>query len=467
VLDSLDVIALRRWRAWSIEALALTRREIDSLNVFPVADSDTGSNLYVTLSAQIAPSAALGTVAAESRAMAAAALRGARGSSGVILSQLLRGAADALADSDAGNGPDVGVRGRALAAALVRAADAAYVAVSRPVEGTMLTVAREAARAATGAGTDELAFVVAAAVGAARAALRDTPDQLAVLAEAGVVDAGGRGLVVLLEVLQAVVDGRAMPEFATGSARPLRRRPAAADSAAQEVMYLLDADDDQVPALRTALDLVGEAVVVSGGGGVWNVHVHTDNPDAAIAAGRAVGVLDQVAVRPLADRPVPVIAAAGQLTALAAVSLIAAAGGALSVVVTPSAVAEPTVVIVIGHGATGAGLDAPGTELVEVDSVVQALAALGVHDPHQPVPQDAVSMAAAASATRHVEVDIATAAASLDGMLADSSEIVTLVGGSEEPLRRLAAAVAASRPALTLDVLVAAELGDVVLIGVE
>ncbi|GAB3848211.1 hypothetical protein GCM10029963_30810 [Micromonospora andamanensis] len=211
MLDTLDAAAVRRWCAGGLAALKRHQGEIDELNVYPVPDGDTGTNLVLTLtSAQQALAMDLDTHADgvstahghALRLMARGALLGARGNSGVILSQILRGLADALAAAPQ-------VRGRELAVALREATDAAYTAVARPVEGTVLSVVSAAAGAAEQAGSDELRVVARAAANAATAALARTPEQLPALARAGVVDAGGRGLCLLLDALVEVVTGRA------------------------------------------------------------------------------------------------------------------------------------------------------------------------------------------------------------------------------------------------------------------
>ncbi len=176
-----------------------------------------------------------------------------------------------------------------MTAAFEHAVTLAYAAVAQPVEGTMLTVARAAAEAARRTQSDRLDLVVAAAVLAAHDALRRTPSQLDVLSRAGVVDAGGRGIVVLLDVLQAVIDEREVILPAPRLASPTLDARDGSLSAAYEVMYLIDTTDDRVPALRAALDEIGEAVVVSGGDGLWNVHVHTDDAPAAVELGVAAG----------------------------------------------------------------------------------------------------------------------------------------------------------------------------------
>jgi dihydroxyacetone kinase-like predicted kinase len=218
VLETLDAAAVRRWCDGGLEALRAHQREIDDLNVYPVPDGDTGTNLVLTLTAahealgssggrEGGPGADDGGrdrsgddgVAGLMRRMARGALLGARGNSGVIVSQILRGMADTFAGG-------VAVRGSELARALRMATDAAYAAVARPVEGTVLSVVAAAAEAAGRIRSDNLVIVARAAARAATEALARTPQQLPVLAHAGVVDAGGRGLCLLLDALVKAVD---------------------------------------------------------------------------------------------------------------------------------------------------------------------------------------------------------------------------------------------------------------------
>ena len=205
-----DPTVLRGWAATGRDALEEAREEIDELNVYPVPDGDTGTNLHLTVEAAALTLTELPEAASPAETLATlarGALLGARGNSGVILSQVLRGLADAATHDAAELGP------ASWAAALTRGAEAAYAAVADPVEGTMLTVLREAAAAATTRAGDggDLADVVRAAATEATAALARTPDQLEVLRLAGVVDAGGRGVCVLLDALVAVVTGEARP----------------------------------------------------------------------------------------------------------------------------------------------------------------------------------------------------------------------------------------------------------------
>ncbi|MFI8459682.1 DAK2 domain-containing protein [Kitasatospora sp. NPDC085464] len=329
MLHTLDAPAVRSWCQLALRALGQAREEIDALNVYPVPDGDTGTNLYLTVESAAAevesrfadPAADPAPGLADAvRAMARGALVGARGNSGVILAQWLRGTAETLAE---GGGAEQ------LRAALQRAADSAYQAVAEPVEGTLLTVARVAAREAVRAG-DGLAQVADTAYRAARDALRHTPEQLAVLAENGVVDAGGRGLVAVLGALADAVAGQqpmgpvalrgdvravagceahvrppaarhhpslgslrdapfaaARPHYSLGS---LRDAPSVGPGhPAFEVIYLLDAPDEALPVLRERLGALGDSLVVGGGDGLWSVHVHVDDAGAAVEAGVEAG----------------------------------------------------------------------------------------------------------------------------------------------------------------------------------
>jgi len=323
VLEAVDGAAVRTWARASLAALGRAREEIDALNVFPVPDGDTGTNLYLTFDAACErldaerdehPEAASGAAAALD-ALAAGALEGAHGNSGTILAQLLRGLADELTET-------ARVRGRidpaALAAALARADDAARHAVAVPVEGTMLSVVKAAAVAATelvqraGALQPPFPAVAEAARQAAFDALADTQHQLPALAKAGVVDAGGRGVCVFLDVLAALVGGydpRRLPASAPRRSllRPERgpsakskpqqpprptigHEPLLADTSTTpglELVFLIETD--AADALRADLERIctadgGDSLVVAGGGGRYRVHVHLHQPGPAIEA---------------------------------------------------------------------------------------------------------------------------------------------------------------------------------------
>src|SRR4051812_34848957 len=290
---AVDAAAVHRWVTAGCAALEAARSEIDGLNVYPVPDGDTGTNLHLTVEAAREALAEAAQAARPGEALAVAArgaLLGARGNSGVILSQVLRGMADAT--SGAGERLDP----RAWADALRAGADAAYAAVAQPVEGTMLTVAREAAAGAVEHAPLGLGDMVTAAADAARRALARTPDQLETLRLAGVVDAGGRGVCVLLDALVEVLTGAVAPAPAAPVRDPGAPAPAAPDVHAEprggpayEVMYLLAAPAGAIPPLRAALAGLGDSLVVVGGEPTWNVHVHVDDPGAAVEAGVEAG----------------------------------------------------------------------------------------------------------------------------------------------------------------------------------
>src|SRR5215469_2105946 len=213
--EILDGETVRHWCRLSVDALAQARAAIDALNVFPVPDADTGTNLHLTLMAAAEAVESLPVVAGPSEvwpALARGALLGACGNSGIIVSQLLRGLADVCA-------PEPRCDGAILARALAHAAATARAAVGRPAEGTVLTVADAAARAAASA-PGGLAAVVTAADAGAREALAGTREQLDVLAARGVVDAGAAGLCVLLDALAVVVTGARAGAFEVPAPRP-------------------------------------------------------------------------------------------------------------------------------------------------------------------------------------------------------------------------------------------------------
>ena len=307
----LDAAVLRRVIVGFHDGLSAHRQVIDNLNVYPVPDGDTGSNMTLTMQSVVEN---LDGVADDLEplctAVAHGALMGARGNSGVILAQILRGVSGVLRDSAAtGSAPD----GPVVAEALAAASDGAYSAVARPVEGTILTVMREAsesAKAAAAAG-GSLTEVFDAARDRGYDALSRTPEMLAVLAEAGVVDAGGAGLLLLFDACLAEVDGRPMPEApepaappaaVAGTAEPAESAEPSIADLRYEVMFLLDAPDSSVDGFKAAWQSVGDSIVVVGGDGIWNCHIHTDDIGAAIEAGIAVGRPHRIQVTDLLDQ---------------------------------------------------------------------------------------------------------------------------------------------------------------------
>ncbi|HUY43104.1 MAG TPA: DAK2 domain-containing protein [Acidimicrobiales bacterium] len=281
--------------------LASHREVINRLNVFPVPDGDTGTNMALTVESVIAEldgSSADDSLASVARAIAHGSLMGARGNSGVILSQLLRGlVADFSGES---------VSPQQLAGALERADELARQAVARPLEGTILSVARAGAKGARAHDAD-LVALVRGARDEAREALAHTPEQLPVLKEAGVVDSGGSGLVLFFDSLCHVVAGDPLPEApALNSLRATPMSALALDSALSdlryEVMYLLDADDTKMHAFREVWEGIGDSIVIVGGDGLYNCHIHTDDVGAAIEAALDAGRPRQIKVTDLAEQ---------------------------------------------------------------------------------------------------------------------------------------------------------------------
>ncbi|MEV8401136.1 DAK2 domain-containing protein [Streptomyces niveus] len=522
--QTLDAAAVRTWCSLALDALGRDREEIDAINVYPVADGDTGTNLYLTVeSAARAVEAvfdahATGTSVPDLpdtvRAMAHGALIGARGNSGTILAQLLRGMSEVLGEdgADRDNGAEGAARGGGdhLARALHRAAQLAREAVAHPVEGTILTVASAAADAAArtrptvdGATGDGAAYgdgaAVHAAYAGARVALAATPGQLAVLGRAGVVDAGGRGLLAVLAALVEAVTGDAPSAIAPG-ARP-HELPAVVESCdaddspagpAFEVIYLLETDEPGIARLRRRLDSLGDSLVVVGGDGLWNVHVHVDDAGAAVEAGVEAG-------RPYRIRITHFGAAAGHQRERAQRAVVAvvpgeglaglcAEAGATTVLARPGeppasgelvdairrAHAHEVVLLPndaeLRHTAAAAAEQARAegirVALIPTRAAVQGIAALAVHEPGRRFDEDVVAMTSAAGATRYAELAVAerqswtmagicqagdllglidgdvavigtelaaTAETVLDRMLSAGGELVTLVLGQDVP----------------------------------
>ena len=294
----------------AVANLEASVEEINALNVFPVPDGDTGTNMLATVKAALEEadrSGAGGDADAERVAGAArlGALMGARGNSGVITSQILAGIADGLVGKRRFNGLD-------LAHALDAGTRMAYKAVARPVEGTILTVIREASAAAVAAAErdNDVESVLAATVDAAERAVAKTPSLLPVLREAHVVDSGGQGLFRLLQgALEAArgrpVDAAHPSALAAHGTRPTTESTASGAVEGEygyETVYLLKARGGQpldLPAIAAHLEVIGDSVLVAGDQHLVKVHVHNDRPDAVIAYGLTVGTLSRITIENL------------------------------------------------------------------------------------------------------------------------------------------------------------------------
>lgn len=476
VLTRLDAVAARRWAVVARAAFASRRAEIDALNVFPVPDGDTGTNLYLTFDAALdaartayerrastaGPSSP--ELADESEVFARELLLAARGNSGVILSQIFRGFADEVAATGA-----EALDGAGLAAAVGRADTLAWASVTRPVEGTILSVSRAAATAAAAAGPG-LYAVTRATLEAARDALAATPNQLPALERAGVVDAGGAGYLLLLEALERVVSGDLASEALSGD-DPLKRRPGWTlrvpapsrqgqdldpDGPAYEVMYLLgDTTADAVATLRQHLDGLGDSLLVVGSSDLWNVHVHVDDVGAAIEAGITAGRPHRIRVTHFHDqrqsRPDPTARA---VVACAAGEGLAAVFRGAGASVVPSgprrrasagqlleaarATAAPSVLLLPNDGDTLLAANAAakvGTDegldirVVPARTAVQGIAALAVYDADRDLGENTLAMSSAAAATRNGAVTIATKEALTSAGWCHAGDVLGIVDG--------------------------------------
>ncbi|MEO6411080.1 MAG: DAK2 domain-containing protein [Pedococcus sp.] len=497
MLEALSAVDARRWAVLTRAAFAARRAEIDALNVYPVPDGDTGTNLYLSLDAALDSvrteherAGILGdaSLAQECSAMARSLLLTARGNSGVILSQLVRGFAEAITES----GQDV-ADAAIIADGLERASQRAYASVTRPAEGTILTVARAAAAAGAAAVDRGLAAVAEDALDAATEALKATTSQLPALERAGVVDAGAAGYLLLLEALARVVHqddthvGERMEVFADHSMRrredwshaggvvtptgatggsPTGEGDLVLDGPAYEVMYLLrDSDEERVATLRDALDGLGDSLLVVGGPELWNIHVHVDDVGAAVEAGidagrpyrvrvthfvqgdRAVrgGRADQVARVPAASVAVVACAAGPGLVEVleeAGAHVVASGPGkrasagqlldaaraahALEVIVLPN---DGDTVMAAEAAASAAEQEGITLHIVRSRTAVQGLAALAVFDATASASRNASQMSHAAAATRHGAVAIASKQALTSAGPCEPGDVLGAVAG--------------------------------------
>lgn len=468
-----DLPTIVRFAAVALEALGAAREEIDALNVYPVPDGDTGTNLFLTL--ESARNAMLDLLEADPgcdlRAALAAysrgALLGARGNSGVIMSQLVGALLKRISQAGPGDRSSV-----VFAEGMQLATEASYAAVGDPVEGTILTVARAASDAAVEAAAvpeHRLGHVIRAAAAAAREALGHTPEQLKTLRDAGVVDAGGRGLCVVLDAAETAVTGKWTVERPPSLGEhaipvPLPTDDLRPDGPAYEVMYLLEADDEAVPGLRLRLAPLGDSLVVVGGDGLWNVHVHVDDVGAAVEAGIEAGRPYRIRVTHFAEqvqrmavaaeqrrapgrkgRKVVVVAAGEGLRRLfteAGAVVVPEAGkrpstGQMLEVIDAAGAAEVVVLpndrdsIAVAEAAAQAARDDGLTRVavIPTSAQVQGLAALAVHEPGRTFEEDLLHMTSAARHARSGAVTVAVRRAMTTGGPCEPGDVLGAVEG--------------------------------------
>ncbi len=430
----------------ALAAIEANRRRIDDLNVYPVPDGDTGTNLTLTVRA-IAD--ALAKDGADdrpglAREISRAALMGARGNSGVILSQIVRGATDALAESDD------------LKKAFKSAADAAYRAVKKPVEGTMLTAIRAMADAAKK--QNDLASIVAAG----DAAVAATREQLPVLREAGVVDAGAAGLVEIVRGIAATLSGEPLPEVAHDDT------PFNVDAIHQELsrytyctVFVVEGDQLDADALESELEQIGDSLLVVGDRTALKVHVHTDDPGRALQLGQARGELEGIeianmhlqtqqreerllrAVPETATRSAVVAVSAGNGNRLLFESLgaVVVDGGstmnpatadlvdALEAVAADEIVLLPNSGNVIMAAEQAAENTSKKARVVASRSLQAGLAALVVFDPSQGADENAAAMTDTVGQVATGAVTIASRDVQLNGVAVESGKWLGLAEG--------------------------------------
>ena len=293
--QTIDAAAFQQMVIHAAAAISVEKQQVNDLNVFPVPDGDTGTNMSLTIAAAAGEmkKKSYDTVGQAAQATASALLRGARGNSGVILSLLFRGFAKAIKDRETMDGRD-------LAIALDFGVAAAYKAVMKPAEGTILTVSRMAAARAAGAAREDncAEAVLAAAIEEGQTALADTVNQNPVLKKAGVVDAGGKGFLIILQGMLDQLQGRPMPELS--EEEPEEEKADFGALSAEEITFAFDtvcivrkpSPHVNLEPFRTYLNGIGDSLVIGEDDEAFKVHVHTNIPGAALTEAQKYGTLE-------------------------------------------------------------------------------------------------------------------------------------------------------------------------------
>jgi DAK2 domain fusion protein YloV len=448
-----ELEALRGLIDGAASALERSRQRIDDLNVYPVPDGDTGTNLTLTVRGICdALDASRATDrGALIREVTRAALMSARGNSGVILSQIVRGAAEELGKPGA-------IDAAAVARALGAAADEAYRAVRKPVEGTMLTVIRELAEAAEALAASgiEAAELLEALVARGDEAVARTQEQLEILRTAGVVDAGAAGLVELLRGLAAAVAGEELPEPA-----PVRELPVQAVHQEPSrfrycTTFVVEGDDLDATGLERSLEELGDSLLIVGDRSALKVHVHTDDPGAALSLGTSAGAIEGVEIADMhrqteareerlleSVRQTGVVAVVagegnwrlfeslgvtrivegGQTMNPPTADLLAAVDGvgAAEVVLLPN---NANVVMAAEQAARLAGNP---VRVIPTRSLQAGLAALVAFDPERSAEENAAEIREALAALATGEVTVASRDATVDGISVNEGEFLGLL----------------------------------------
>jgi uncharacterized protein len=444
----------------ALSSLERSRRRINDLNVYPVPDGDTGTNLTLTGRAivdDLERSTATDRPAIV-REVTRSALMGARGNSGVIFSQIVRGAAEVLGDEERE------IDERALARAFRAASEAAYRAVRKPVEGTMLTAIRELAEEAEARAEEDLGVdrFLAELIRRGEDAVARTQEQLDVLREAGVVDAGAAGL---LEIVRGIAAGVAREQLPEG---PVETEELAVEAIHQELSrfrycttFVIEGEELDADSIGAELDRLGDSLLVVGDPSALKVHVHTDEPGRALAIGTAVGVIERVEIANMheqtAEREERLLEAVPDTTTSAVVAVVAGDGnrrlfeslGATRIVeggqtMNPStadllaaieiAPADGVIVLPNNSNVILAAEQAvehteKHVEVVATDSIPAGLAAMVIFDPDHDAAENAAEMREVLAGVATGEVTVASRDAELNGLAVSAGAYLGLAGG--------------------------------------
>ena len=465
-IESANGQDLREMFAEATTWLEKSASDIDALNVFPVPDGDTGTNMLLTMRSSIeeayrAPDQSASAVA---RAMAKGALMGARGNSGVILSQIWRGLAQGLAEKESFTGSD-------LASALAQASTMAYKGLSNPVEGTILTVVREAAltaQAQASSGDDDLKSVLEATVNAAGESVAKTPTLLPVLREAGVVDAGGQGLYTLLEGALRYLRGEKeqmqfrKPQIIVSDI-PATRLPQV--MAEEEMPYgyctniLLKGQGLDPDKLRMKLKRKGQSLVVAGDESIVRIHIHTYDPGKILHYVGSLGTMHEINIRNMDEQHQDFLEMQRERTPAADIAIVAVATGegltevfkSLGAVVVPggqtmnpstkdllqaveSVVADKVIILPNNKNIvlTANQVQSVTTKTIEVvptQTIPQGVAALLAFDYEGDLGTNAQLMEKAKSAVKSIEVTRAVRSTKLNGQKIKKKQAMSFLNG--------------------------------------
>ncbi len=447
-------------------ALALERNveAVNALNVFPVPDGDTGTNMLLTIRAvqQELAKDTRESLGGAARLMARGALLGARGNSGVILSQFLRGLSRPLEDHGEA-GPEL------TTLAFQEGAAAAYKAVSEPVEGTLLTVARrtaEAMRDSIQGGEPDLVELFETALASCRKAVLQTPDQLPVLKEAGVVDAGGQGFAIMLEAALRYLQGEDAGTVHIETVQPLSQVTESFLEAAESELYgyctqlLVSGTALDPDALRAQLSVLASSTVVIGDDTMVKIHVHTFDPGAILSLGTAVGTLSSVTIENIDEQHQEFQKARRQETPMAPLGVVAVAWGqgieglfrslgtghvvvggqtmnpscqelldAVESLRAETALVLPNNPNIIPTAHQAAGLSSTPLRVVETRNIPQGVAAMLAYNPEMDDAANAAAMQGAAASVRAGEVVTAVRDATVDGRAVRAGDVMGTLEG--------------------------------------